>query len=140
MSFEFPATIGEAESRVRIETRAFIDGRFVPAASGKTLETINPATGRVFAEVAECDAEDVDRAVRAARDAFEDRRWAGQTPFERKKVLLRLAEGQACSHIAVELSLSPKTVSTYRARLMAKLGLHTNAEVTYYAIKAGLVA
>ncbi|UJX43881.1 aldehyde dehydrogenase [Xanthobacter sp. YC-JY1] len=73
-------------------TEAFIDGAFVPAASGRTFSAINPATGHAIAEVAACDAEDVDRAVKAARRAFEDRRWAGQRPLERKRTLLRFAE------------------------------------------------
>ena len=51
--------------------QAFIDGKFVDAASGKTFDSINPATGAVLASVAEGDAEDVNRAVTAARRAFE---------------------------------------------------------------------
>ena len=73
-------------------THAFIDGAFHPAASGRTFSAINPATGKAIAEVAACDAEDVDRAVKAARRAFEDRRWAGQRPLERKRALLRFAD------------------------------------------------
>ena len=71
---------------------AFIDGRFVPAASGRTFTDIGPRNGRPIAEVAEADATDVDRAVTAATGAFEDRRWADQSPKNRKRVLLRLAE------------------------------------------------
>ncbi|MFG1297867.1 aldehyde dehydrogenase [Xanthobacter variabilis] len=73
-------------------TQAFIDGAFVPAASGRTFSAVNPATGRVLAEVAAGDAADIDRAVAAARRAFEDRRWAGQRPLERKRTLQRFAE------------------------------------------------
>jgi acyl-CoA reductase-like NAD-dependent aldehyde dehydrogenase len=73
-------------------TEAFIDGRFVPAASGRTFTDIGPRDGRPIAEVAESDATDVDRAVDAARRAFDDRRWADQSPKDRKRVLLRLAE------------------------------------------------
>ncbi len=68
-----------------------IDGAFVPAASGKRFATVNPATGQVLAEVALGGAEDIDRAVRAARRAFDDGRWSRQTPGQRKEVLLRLA-------------------------------------------------
>src|SRR6202011_4891204 len=50
--------------------RLLIDGEWVPAASGRTFETINPATEEKLAEVAHGDAEDIDRAVRAARKAF----------------------------------------------------------------------
>jgi acyl-CoA reductase-like NAD-dependent aldehyde dehydrogenase len=73
-------------------SEAFIDGRFVPAASGRTFTDIAPRDGRPIAEVAESDATDVDRAVVAARAAFDDRRWADQSPKDRKRVLLRLAE------------------------------------------------
>jgi acyl-CoA reductase-like NAD-dependent aldehyde dehydrogenase len=77
---------------LRPRSEAFIDGRFVPAASGRTFTDIGPRDGRPIAEVAESDATDVDRAVAAARASFEDRRWADQSPKNRKRVLLRLAE------------------------------------------------
>ncbi|HSL98063.1 MAG TPA: aldehyde dehydrogenase family protein, partial [Candidatus Deferrimicrobiaceae bacterium] len=73
-------------------TKAFIDGRFVDAASGETFATENPATGEVIAQVAAGGAEDVDRAVRAARGAFDDGRWSGLAPTDRKAILLRLAD------------------------------------------------
>ena len=73
-------------------TGAFIDGELVDAASGETFERINPATGEVIARVAAGDAEDVDRAVRAARRAFDAGDWSMADPAERKRVLLRLAE------------------------------------------------
>ncbi|UXU76662.1 MULTISPECIES: aldehyde dehydrogenase [unclassified Paracoccus (in: a-proteobacteria)] len=72
--------------------QAFIDGKFVDALSGKTFDSINPATGAVLTRVAECDAADVDRAVSAARRAFQDGRWSRKPPGERKAVLLRLAD------------------------------------------------
>lgn len=74
-----------------IRNQAFIDGRYVDAASGKTFESMNPATGRPNAVVVESESEDVDRAVAAARHAFEQRHWAGQPPAARKKVLQRFA-------------------------------------------------
>ena len=72
-------------------TRAVIGGRSVEAASGRTFTSLNPATGQPFAEVAECDAEDVDRAVAAARTAFEDGPWGRLAPADRKLLLLRFA-------------------------------------------------
>ena len=72
--------------------RAFIDGRFTDAASGRTFDSVNPATGEVLAQVAEGDAVDIDRAVSAGRRAFEDGRWSRLAPGERKAVLLKLAE------------------------------------------------
>ena len=55
------------------QTQCFIGGQWVPAQSGKTFETINPATEEVIAQVAEGDAADIDLAVAAARKAFESR-------------------------------------------------------------------
>lgn len=74
------------------QTDAFIGGRFVPALDGKRFTAVNPATGRDLAEVAACGPADVDAAVSVARTAFEDRRWAGLKPGERKKVLMRFAD------------------------------------------------
>ncbi|MEM8751221.1 MAG: aldehyde dehydrogenase [Pseudomonadota bacterium] len=77
---------------MRFPTAAFIDGSYRPAASGKTFDTVNPATGDILAQVAACGAEDVDFAVQKARDAFEDGRWAKLHPSERKDVLIRLCK------------------------------------------------
>lgn len=68
-----------------------IDGQWVDAASGKTFETTNPATGEVLAQVAEGDRADIDRAVAAARRAFNGP-WSKWTPAERQMVLLKLAD------------------------------------------------
>ena len=81
-----------AARKLRFETRAFIGGRYVDAKSGATFATVNPANGKKLADVAACDAPDVDLAVKAARDAFERASWAGMSPRERKKVLLRFAD------------------------------------------------
>jgi acyl-CoA reductase-like NAD-dependent aldehyde dehydrogenase len=79
-------------SRLAIRTKAFIDGKFVAAASGETFDDISPVDGAVLARVAAGGPEDVDRAVRAARAAFEDGRWADQPPKARKRMLVKLAE------------------------------------------------
>ncbi|MGY4188899.1 aldehyde dehydrogenase family protein [Bradyrhizobium sp. USDA 4459] len=68
-----------------------IDGKWVDAVSGKRFETHNPATGELLATVAEGDKEDIDRAVAAARRAFEGP-WSKVKPFERQNLLLRLAD------------------------------------------------
>jgi 4-(gamma-glutamylamino)butanal dehydrogenase len=73
-------------------TGAFIDGSFRPAISGRTFDSVNPATGAVLAKVAACDGADVDFAVQKARDAFEDGRWSRLHPRDRKGVLIRLAK------------------------------------------------
>ncbi|MFQ5468149.1 MAG: aldehyde dehydrogenase [Kiloniellaceae bacterium] len=72
--------------------QAFIDGRYVDAASGATFDCISPIDGRLLAKVAACDAADADRAVAAARRAFEDGRWRDMAPGARKKVLFRFAD------------------------------------------------
>lgn len=71
--------------------QCWIDGAFVPAASGETFASINPATGKLLCQVARGGAADIERAVTAARTAFADGRWSSKTPSERKEVLLRLA-------------------------------------------------
>lgn len=73
-------------------TELFIDGRFVPAASGRTFDDVAGRDGSIIARVAEGGAEDVDRAVAAARRAFDDRRWSDRPPAARKAILLKLAD------------------------------------------------
>lgn len=77
---------------LHFRSKAFISGKFVDAASGKTFQSINPATDAVLTDVAECDAEDVDRAVAAARAAFEVGSWSRADPAHRKAVMLKLAD------------------------------------------------
>ncbi|MFI9604997.1 aldehyde dehydrogenase [Streptomyces sp. NPDC052043] len=79
-------------AELRPETRLFIDGDYTDAQDGATLDTVSPRDGTRLAQVAAGNKADVDRAVRAARRAFEDGRWRDLTPKERKRILLRLAE------------------------------------------------
>lgn len=71
---------------------AFIDGSFRPAISGRTFQSVNPATGAPLAEIAACGPEDVDLAVAKAREAFEDGRWSRLHPAARKEALIRLCK------------------------------------------------
>jgi aldehyde dehydrogenase (NAD+) len=71
--------------------KMLIDGKWVDAASGKHFESRNPATGELLATVAEGDAEDINRAVAAARKAFEGP-WSKFKPYERQQILLKLAD------------------------------------------------
>jgi len=77
---------------LQLHTQAFINGRYTDAASGATFDCINPATGETLAQVAACDARDIDAAVAAARAAFRSGCWAHQPPAVRKRVLQRFAE------------------------------------------------
>src|SRR5215470_12472981 len=83
------------------EVRAFlgeprkmlINGKWIDSASGKTFQTLNPATGGVLAEVAEGDHEDINRAVSAARAAFDSGPWRkSMTPAERGRAIWKLAD------------------------------------------------
>src|ERR1700731_1056460 len=72
--------------------KMLINGQWVEAASGKTFPTYNPATGEVLARVAEGDREDIDRAVKAARAAFETGPWSKMTPSERGRLIWKLGD------------------------------------------------
>lgn len=74
------------------EYRLLIGGQFVPAASGETFPTYNPATNEVIAHVPKAGREDVNRAVAAARKAFDEGPWGKMTPMERAKRMRRVAE------------------------------------------------
>jgi phenylacetaldehyde dehydrogenase len=80
------------ENFIGARRQLFINGQWVDAASGKTFETPNPATGETLAHIAEGDAEDIDRAVRAARRAFEDGPWSRMTPSERGRIIWRIGD------------------------------------------------
>src|SRR5580704_4808213 len=69
-----------------------INGQWVMAASGKTFPTYNPATGEVLAEIAEGDREDIDRAVKSARQAFDSGPWRKLTASERGRLIWKLAD------------------------------------------------
>jgi acyl-CoA reductase-like NAD-dependent aldehyde dehydrogenase len=72
--------------------RLYIGGEWVDAASGKTFDTINPATGQVLTQVAEAGAADVDRAVAAARRAFDEGKWSGMDARKRGRLLYAVAD------------------------------------------------
>ena len=80
------------EEFIGVPRQLFIGGQWAEAASGKTFETPNPATGETLAWVAEGDAEDINRAVRAARAAFEDGPWSRLTPSERGRIIWRIGD------------------------------------------------
>ena len=76
----------------QIDGRAFINGERVWARSGQQFDNHSPIDGRLLGPVARCDGNDVDRAVAAARAAFDDSRWAGMAPAKRKRTMLRFAD------------------------------------------------
>jgi phenylacetaldehyde dehydrogenase len=72
--------------------KLLINGKWVDSASGKTFPTYNPATGEVLSNIAEGDKEDINRAVKAARAAFETGPWGKIAPSERARMIWRLAD------------------------------------------------
>src|SRR5215468_10619738 len=72
--------------------KLLIDGRWVTASSGKTFDSIDPATGEVLARVAEGDRADIDLAVKAARRAFESGPWAKMSASERGRIIWKIAD------------------------------------------------
>jgi gamma-glutamyl-gamma-aminobutyraldehyde dehydrogenase len=66
-----------------------IDGKYVPSSDGGTMEILSPIDGQTLTHVARGTPADMEAAIASARAAFEDRRWAGQSPAARKKVLMK---------------------------------------------------
>lgn len=79
-------------AEIKIDGRAVIDGARVGAVSGQTFDKLSPIDGRSLGAVARCDGADVEAAVQAARAAFDDRRWAGKSPAQRKRILIKFAD------------------------------------------------
>ena len=86
------AYYSQRRTQLKFATKAFVGGKFIDAASGKTFPTVSPIDGKVIAAIAECDAIDVDRAVAAARAAFEKGVWRNMAPAQRKAVMLKWAD------------------------------------------------
>ena len=82
----------ELAATLEFRNQAFINGQFCAARSGKTFTTTNPATEQVLTEIAACNADDVEDAVAAAKQAFDDARWHSLAPAARKSVLQRFAQ------------------------------------------------
>jgi gamma-glutamyl-gamma-aminobutyraldehyde dehydrogenase len=115
----------------RIDGRAFIGGQRVAAEAGDTFDCVSPIDGRVLTTVARGRLPDVDAAVRSARAAFDDGRWAHQAPAARKRVLQRFAEkvlaagdelallesldmGKPVAHaLAVDVAATARTLAWY---------------------------
>ena len=82
----------ERAAKIAPEGRAFIDGSYVAARSGAQFDNVNPATGKAFGRIAAGDAPDIERAVAAAKAAFDKGVWARTRPAHRKKVLGAFAQ------------------------------------------------
>jgi len=87
-----PETLRESQRNLNRRHRLLIDGEWVEPASGRTFKTLNPANGEPLAEIAAGEAPDIDRAVIAARRAFERGPWSRLKPSERQRLIWRLAD------------------------------------------------
>lgn len=123
---ERPATQGVREYEM------LIGGEWVPSLSGKTLDSTNPFTGRVWATVQEAAAEDVDRAVKAARHAFDEGPWGKMTGTERARLLRRFADllGENAEELAY-------VESTDNGKLLREMGAQMKGLPEWYYYFAG---
>ncbi len=112
--------------------KMLIGGQWVDARSGKTFESINPYTGQVWATLPEADEEDVDAAVRAARQAFDEGPWGRMTGTERARLMRRLAE--LLAENAGELAV---VETTDNGKLLKEMGGQLGALPDWYYYFAG---
>ncbi len=112
--------------------KMLVGGEWVDARSEKTFESVNPYTGRVWATAPEAGEEDVDRAVRAAREAFDEGPWGKMTGTERARLLRRLAE-----LIAENADLIARVESTDNGKLIKEMGGQMKALPEWYYYFAG---
>ena len=114
------------------EYRMLVGGEWVDALSSKTFESVNPYTGKVWATAPEAGEEDVDRAVRAAREAFDAGPWGKMTGTERARLIRRLAE--LIAENAESLALFE---STDNGKLLKEMRQQLNAMPEWYYYFAG---
>ena len=79
-------------AELSLPVHAYVNGKFAKPRSGKTMDTINPATGESLGMMAACDSSDVDYAVTKAREAFDRGDWSRMHPSERKRVIIQLTK------------------------------------------------
>ena len=87
-----PAYSVGVQQLLKREPALFIGGEWVPSTTGKTLPVIDPSTAREIARIVDASDADVDRAVEAARSAFDDGRWSGLSSYQRDRLINRLAD------------------------------------------------
>jgi aldehyde dehydrogenase (NAD+) len=112
--------------------KLFINGRHEDAASGKTIDVMNPATGELLTTVPDGDASDIDRAVAAARTSFEKKSWRGMDPSKKEKILWDVAELLVKHKDELALLESMENGKTVREAAGADVGPAVDA-FRYYA-------
>jgi two-component system invasion response regulator UvrY len=116
---------------IRKGASGYLNKQCEPSEIVTAIRTVAHGRRHITATVAELLVQQLDRAEGGpAHEQLSDRE---------SQVFLRLAKGESVGEIAVAISLSVKTVSTYRTRIMEKMGLSSNSDLTYYALKAKLI-
>jgi len=153
ISYEQPAYSAAAQAFIGRKPQLFINNEWVDSSHGATIDVEDPSTGKIIAKVVDASDRDVDRAVAAARAAFDDGRWSGLPPMVREKTMHRLADLlEAQTDLFAELEAIdngkpkgmagavdvPGAISQIRfmAGWASKVGGETNAP---YTMPAGLV-
>ncbi|AZI36418.1 putative aldehyde dehydrogenase [Caenibius tardaugens NBRC 16725] len=90
--YDQPAYSAAAQQLLAREPRLFINGEWTDSSHGKRIAVEDPSTGRVIAQVVDASDADIDRAVAAARSAFDDGRWSTLPPMQRERIMIRLAD------------------------------------------------
>ena len=83
---------GARAAKLTLSKKGFIDDNYCSASDEETFPTLNPSTGEEIVLIVHCTGDDVDRAVKVARRAFNEGSWSRTAPEDRKEVMLRLAE------------------------------------------------
>lgn len=91
MALEYNDVIDKKNS-IDFKNKAFINGNYIDAVTGKTFESLSPVDGKLITSVSECDVKDINNAVKAARNVFEKGSWSRMAPSKRKKILFNFSD------------------------------------------------
>jgi len=116
-------TLNVLDREIRVPTQMFINGKFVDAKSGKTDATINPSTEEVIAQIAEGDEADVNEAVKAAKEAFDNGAWRKMNARERGRLMYRLADIMEENKEALAAIESVDSGAVYTLALKTHVGM-----------------
>ncbi len=119
-----------AVNMLRAGASGYLTKESAPEKVVLALRTVRKGRKYISSEVAELLAETPDASTAPLHGTLSQREF---------QIFCKLAAGQSVSEVGAELFLSVKTISTYRTRVLEKMGMHSNADLTYYAIKNGII-
>ena len=119
-----------AVNMLRAGASGYLTKESAPDKVVAALRTVRKGRKYISNEVAELLAETPDASTAPLHGTLSQREF---------QIFCKLSAGQSVSEVAAELFLSVKTISTYRTRVLEKMGMHSNADLTYYAIKNGII-